>query len=190
MIVLASTSRYRRELLDRLGLPFAAEPHAADENTPETTGDPVALVVQLAARKAESLAVRHASAHILGSDQIAELEGRVLGKPGSAQAAAEMLETLAGRTHRLVTGVALKCPDGAVRTAVDIHLMTMRQLSRREIERYVQRDQPLDCAGGYKIERAGIGLFESISGADFTAIVGLPMIAVVSMLRAEGFPVP
>jgi septum formation protein len=95
-----------------------------------------------------------------------------------------------GKQHRLLTALALVSPDGSVSTHLDTHVLTMRALSRPELERYVARDRPLDCAGSYKIEAAGIALFEGIEGDDFSAIMGLPLIALASLLRARGFVVP
>lgn len=141
----------------------------------------------LALAKARSLAPRCPDALILGADQLAELDGELLHKPGSEENARAQLQRLAGRTHRLVTAVTmLRAGDQHAETLVDVHHLTMRALTDEEIARYVQRDQPLDCAGSYKIEALGIALFERIDGADFTAIVGLPLVAVVTLLGRFG----
>jgi septum formation protein len=190
-LVLASTSLYRRELLDRLGVPYVAVAHAADERAPGPVGEvPDALAVRLARQKAESLADLWPDALILGSDQVVDLDGEVLGKPGSADVAVAQLRRLVGRTHRLLTAVALRHPDGRVEQELDVHHMTMRRLDDAAMRRSVERDRPFDCAGAYRIEAGGIALFESIDGADFTAIVGLPLLTVARLLVGAGWDLP
>lgn len=190
-LVLASTSPYRRQLLDRLGVPYVAVPHAADEGAPGPPGEtPDALAARLAHDKACSLAADWPGALILGSDQVVDLGGEVLGKPGSADAAVAQLRRLAGRRHRLLTAVALRHPDGRVDRELDVHHMTMRRLDDAALRRYVERDRPVDCAGSYRIEAGGIALFEAIEGADFTAIVGLPLLTVGRLLGRAGWVVP
>ncbi|MCC7380285.1 MAG: septum formation protein Maf [Deltaproteobacteria bacterium] len=189
-LVLASTSAYRRAQLDRLGVPYVAAAHQADESvTPERASlDEVARF--LARAKAESLAARFPEAWIIGSDQLVDLDGERLGKPGSVAAAEAQLARLAGRAHRLLTAVALRAPSGTVEVSLDAHVMQMRSIGAEEIRRYVAADQPIDCAGAYKIEARGIALFEAVEGSDHTAIVGLPLIALTTMLRRAGFLVP
>jgi len=189
-LVLASTSKYRRALLDRLGLSYTAHAPKVDEEAvaPELSVDAVAM--QLARDKAQSVAAACPDAHIIGSDQLVDLDGERLGKPGSIEKAEEQLRRLSGREHRLITAVALLHPNGTVETALDIHLMRLRALTDAEVHRYVQRERPIDCAGSYKIESLGISLVESIEGKDFTAIVGLPLIALCKLLRDAGFEVP
>jgi len=190
-LVLASTSRYRIELMDRLGVPYSAHAHLIDERAAEPHGaDPLTIATTLARLKADSLAAAHPGAHILGSDQLVDLDGHTLGKPGSAEAARAQLRQLSGRTHRLLTALCLRHPDGRHDQAIDVHVMHLRPLDDGEIERYVARDQPLDCAGSYRIEAGGIALVHRIEGSDFTAIIGLPLIAVSNLLRAAGFQVP
>jgi septum formation protein len=190
-LVLASTSAYRRELLERLGVPFTAVAPSCDEDALKDPAlAPAALAVHLAREKARSLAASWPDAHILGADQLVDLEGEVLGKPGSREGALAQLTRLAGRSHRLVTAFALARPDGSLAEHLDVHTLHMRALSPAELERYVAADRPLDCAGSYKIEARGIALFERIEGADFTAITGLPLIALTTQLRAHGFAVP
>lgn len=190
-LILASTSPYRRALLARLGVPFEACAPACDE---EALKDPAlapqALAARLARAKALSVAERAPEAYVLGSDQVAEVDGQILGKPGSVAACEAQLARLSGRVHRLVTAVCLACPGGALREHVDVTTLEVRALTREEIQRYVRADQPLDCAGSYKIEQQGIALFEQVRCADFTAITGLPLMAVSGLLRAEGFAVP
>lgn len=190
-LVLASTSRYRRELLDRLGVPYVAVPHAADEDAPGPFGEtPDARATRLAFGKAESVADRHPGALVLASDQVVDLDGEALGKPGGADAAVAQLRRLSGRTHRLLTAVALRHPDGAVEAELDVHRMTMRPLDDAALRRYAERDRPFDCAGAYRIEAGGVALFEAIEGADFTAIVGLPLLTVVRLLARAGWTIP
>lgn len=187
-LLLASTSPWRGELLERLGLPFEQVDPDLDEEPWKGRGLSVEdLVTQLAVAKASALADRAPDAFILGADQVAELDGDVLGKPGTAGRAVEQLSRLAGRTHRLVTGLALLCPDGSVRTALDVHEVTLRALTRPQIEHYVQRDQPLACAGSYKLESLGIALLQRCRGDDYTAVIGLPLTQVVRLLAESGW---
>jgi len=190
-LVLASTSRYRRELLARLGLPFEAVAPACDEEAlkdPEL--GPRELAQLLARAKAISVAPRFPDAYVLGADQLVEIDGEILGKPGSAQTALEQLERLAGKAHRIITAFALIAPDGSCEEHLDVHTLYMRDLSAAELGRYVSADSPIDCAGSYKIESRAMTLFEKIDGTDFTAIIGLPLIALTDRLRAHGFEVP
>ena len=188
-LVLASTSKYRRALLDRLGLSYtAATPRVDEEAAKADTLD--ALALQLAVAKAESCASAHPDAYVLGSDQLVDLDGERLGKPGTLEKAEEQLRRLSGRGHRLITAVALRHPNGTVETGLDVHKMTLRTMSEAEIKRYVARERPIDCAGSYKVESLGISLCETVAGADFTAIVGLPLIRVCQLLRNAGFEVP
>lgn len=189
-LVLASTSPYRRALLARLGLPFRAVPPACDEEAlklPELAPEP--LAARLALAKAESLRAAEPLATLIGSDQVAAIDGVILGKPGTAERAAEQLARLAGRTHALVTAVAV-VHAGGVLEHLDVTRLTMRPLSRAQIERYLAADRPLDCAGSYKLEARGIALFERIDSADHAAITGLPLIALCTMLGGLGYPVP
>jgi septum formation protein len=189
-LVLASTSPYRRELLARLGLPFRTRAPMCDEDELKAAGLPLTeLAAALARAKAESLRGVEPTSVLLGSDQVAAIDDRVLGKPGTVERAAEQLEALAGRTHLLVTAVAL-LREGRLQSHVDVTRLSMRPLSRAQIQRYVAADAPLDCAGSYRIEARGITLFDKIESADHTAIVGLPLIAVTSMLAALGYSVP
>jgi septum formation protein len=190
-LVLASTSRYRRQLLARLEVEFdvAAPPfdEATLEHRFEVTSD-AEFALELARAKGQSLAATHGDRWVLAADQIAVLEGpprRLLHKPGSAERAVEQLMALSGRTHELTTGVVLGRPaQGQWRTAVDRQRMTMRPFGESEARAYVEAHRPVDCVGAYRIEDAGIRLFESIEGADYTGIIGLPLLAVARLLRA------
>jgi septum formation protein len=190
-LVLASTSKYRAALLRRLGVAFEAVAPACDEEAlkdPALSLDQLALL--LAREKARSLGDGFPDAHVLGGDQIVELDGAALGKPGTRERALEQLRRLSGRSHRLWTAIALRAPGGGEAVHLDLHTLTMRQLNEDELARYVDADQPLDCAGSYKIESRGIALFARVEGADASAITGIPLLALTSMLRARGFAVP
>lgn len=190
-LILASTSRYRRQLLDDLGLRYEAVAHRCDESAWKGRGlDPEVLAATLARAKAESLAAVYPDAWILGSDQVAEIDGALLSKPGTEERARAQLAQMQGRAHRLLTAAALRCPDGRVLEAISIHRLHMRPLDEGAIARYVARDQPLDCGGSYRIEGQGIALFSQIEGQDHTAIIGLPLLSVCALLRAEGWQLP
>lgn len=189
-LILASTSRYRRELLSRLGLPFEVERPEVDE-TPHPGEPPDALAARLAEAKALAVAARHPDAWVIGSDQVAELDGRALGKPGDHACAASQLRASAGRTLHFHTAVCLhRARDGANHVHFDTTAVRFRALDDAEIERYLQAEQPYDCAGSFKSEGLGISLFDAIESRDPTALVGLPLIAVAAMLRRAGFAVP
>lgn len=187
LLVLASTSRYRSALLARLGVPFRAEAPDCDEEALKAEGmEPQALAEALALAKAESLRARFPGAAILGGDQVAAIDGQVLGKPGSVEGAERQLGRLAGRTHALITAVALIAGEKVLRRT-EVARLTMRSLTGAQITRYVAADEPVDCAGAYKLEQRGIALFSRIEAADHTGIVGLPLIAITGMLEEVGF---
>ncbi|RME74089.1 MAG: septum formation protein Maf [Planctomycetota bacterium] len=197
-LVLASTSPYRRALLERLGLAFdAVSPDGVDEQAAlRSDAPPEAIARQLARAKAESLAQRFPDALLIGADQIAVAPSsggqpeRLLGKPGTVEHAIEQLAELSGRTHRLLTAVAVHDPtSGRSLDALDVHEITLRALSRETLRRYVLHDMPLDCAGAYRIERLGVALMERIRGDDFTAVIGLPLTRLVHLLAEFGFEV-
>lgn len=193
-LVLASTSRYRRALLERLGLPFRAVAPACDE---EALKDPALapqqLAEYLALAKAQSLEASLPSATIIGSDQLAALEvdghWTILGKPGTRDCAIDQLALLAGRSHLLVTAMVV-LHRGTIHHHTDLTTLTMRPLGRDALASYVDADQPLDCAGAYKLEARGITLFERIDSADHTAITGLPLIALTRILAGLGYALP
>jgi septum formation protein len=191
-LVLASTSPYRRALLARLGLDFVSAAPACDEDRLKGLGlGAEALVTRLARDKAASLAGAYPGAVIIGSDQAVELDGELLGKPGTAAAAREQLGRLQGREHRLLTAICvLDTRTGQRGEDLDIHRLRLRPLTEAQIARYVAADDPVDCAGAYKIEGLGIALFESVQGADYTAIIGLPLTRVVALLSDLGIEVP
>ncbi|WP_447939161.1 Maf family protein [Pseudoxanthomonas mexicana] len=187
-LLLASTSRYRRELLERLRLPFHIARPEVDEMPREGETVP-AMAVRLAHAKAAAIAAQHPGAWVLGSDQAAELDGAPLGKPGQREAAIAQLSAMAGRQVRFHTAVALVRDEEAL-TTHDITTVHFRSLAPAEIERYVDAEQPFDCAGSFKSEGLGIALFDAIESTDPTALVGLPLIAVTRMLREAGFDLP
>jgi septum formation protein len=189
-LILASTSPYRKELLEQLGLPFQSIAPLFDEDSLKNSDlDPVELVTLLARQKALSIAVNHPEAVVLGSDQMAVAQGGLLGKPGSREAAMKQLAKLSGQPHELLTAVAL-CYGGEVTEFLDRTRLHMRDLSPEQINRYIDADQPWDCAGAYKIESRGICLFEKIETQDHTAITGLPLIELSSQLLRLGYPIP
>lgn len=189
-LILASTSPYRRQLLERLRVPFSCERPGVDEDAVKRRlAEPLAVVRQLARSKAEAVAARFPSAIVIGSDQAATIDGRVLDKPGDAANAIEQLQRLQGRSHDLLTAVVVVHPAGVVEF-VDTTTLCMRPLRPDEIARYVAAEQPFDCAGSYKIEALGVTLFARIDSADQTAIQGLPLLRLSHELRALGIALP
>jgi septum formation protein len=188
-LVLASTSPYRRELLARLRLPFATQRPEADE-TPLPGETPVALVTRLALAKAAAVAAGRPGDWVIGSDQVAELDGVPLGKPGDRERAIGQLAAMSGRAVAFRTAVALVGPGGRQLAALDTTTVRFRELARGEIERYVDAEQPFDCAGSFKAEGLGICLFAAIESLDPTALIGLPLIATAGLLREAGFALP
>jgi septum formation protein len=189
-LILASTSVYRRQLLDRFGLPYAVEAPGIDE-TPEPGEAPPALAERLAIAKAEAVATQHPAAWVIGSDQVADLDGKALGKPGDHAGAIAQLRSASGRELRFHTAICLRCLDRNARlTHLDVTVVAFRHLAEDAIERYLRAERPYDCAGSFKSEGLGIALFESIRSEDPTALIGLPLIAVARMLRKGGFNLP
>jgi septum formation protein len=185
-LVLASTSRYRRELLARLRLPFDVEAPEVDE-TPRDGECPPDLALRLATAKAQAVASRHPSAVVIGSDQVAELDGAGIGKPGSHERATAQLRSMSGRTVVFHTAVAVHCmANGFAASALVPVTVRFRVLTDVEIERYLRAEQPYDCAGSAKCETLGIALLEAIESDDPTALVGLPLIRTSELLRRAG----
>lgn len=189
-LILASTSVYRRALLERLGVPFRWRAPLCDEEALKSEEvDPRTLAETLAHAKAASLAVSERAATVIGCDQLVSFQGQVFGKPGSVDAAVDQLRAMAGQSHELVTSLAVIQGEQFFRHT-DVTRLWMRRLSQAAIERYVAADQPLDCAGSYKLESRGILLFEKIESDDHTAITGLPLMALVTILRELGYEIP
>ena len=187
-LVLASTSPYRRELLARLRLPFETARPEVDE-TARPGESPEALALRLAAAKAAAVAASHPDARVIGSDQVADFDGTALGKAGGREAAIAQLTAMSGRAVAFRTAVAL-ASGGTITTALDTTLVRFRRLDRGEIERYVDLEQPFDCAGSFKSEGLGITLFEAIESRDPTALVGLPLLDTARLLRESGLALP
>lgn len=189
-LILASTSSYRRILLERFGLPFETVRPQVDE---EHLGgeSPSDRALRLATAKAEEVAARYPGAVVIGSDQVAAAGHKVLDKPGDATHCRAQLMTLSGTDARFYTGCAVIGPAGSVRLVhLDTTTVFFRSLSAKEIERYIEREKPFDCAGGFKAEALGITLFESIESKDPTALIGLPLIWLACALRRAGYALP
>lgn len=187
-LVLASTSPYRRELLARLRLPFDVARPDVDE-TPLPGESPSDLALRLAAAKARAIAATTPDACVIGSDQVADFDGAALGKPGGRDAAIAQLAAMSGRSVAFRTAVAL-ARGGRVATALDTTVVRFRRLRDDDIARYVDAEQPFDCAGSFRSEGLGISLFEAIESRDPTALVGLPLIATLQLLREAGHTIP
>jgi septum formation protein len=189
-LVLASTSPYRRALLERLGLEFECVSPGTDE-VPLPREAPLDLACRLARLKAESVAARRPGAVVVGSDQVAVLGRQVLGKPGTVERCVAQLRQSSGREVVFLTAVHVSnAGTGADESHVDRTVVRFRDLGEQEIERYVAAESPLDCAGGFKAEALGISLFESIESLDPTGLTGLPLIWLCGALRRAGIPVP
>lgn len=187
-LILASTSPYRAELLGRLRLPFDTARPEVDESA--HPGEPPAtLALRLAVAKAEAVARRHPDAVVIGSDQVASCDGQVLGKPGSRDIALAQLQAMSGREAVFLTAVAL-VGHQARGQALDTTTVRLRPLADDAIARYIDAEQPWDCAGSFRCEGLGIALFEAIETRDPTALVGLPLIATARLLRGAGFVLP
>ena len=190
VLILASGSRYRRDLLARLALPF--ETLAPQVNEEHLAGEsPSDRALRLALGKARAVASRRPEAIVIGSDQVAAVEDQVLDKPGDATRARAQLAALSGRSARFHTACTLIGGTDEVQLAhVDTTTVVFRPLQPQEIERYVQREQPYDCAGSFKVEALGICLIECIESQDPTALIGLPLIWLAGALRAAGLHLP
>ena len=189
-LILGSTSPYRHALLSRLGLPFQTVSPDVDE-TPLHGESPVDLALRLAREKAASVARRHPQAIVIGSDQVADLNGEPLGKPGDHERARAQLARMSGQTVVFQTALSVQCLEsGFEQTAVVAVRVVFRHLDADEIERYLITEQPYDCAGSAKSEGLGIALLEQIDNDDPTALIGLPLIRTCQMLRAAGLSVP
>jgi septum formation protein len=187
-LILASTSVYRRELLERLRLPFQTARPEVDE-TPRPGETPSGLARRLARAKARAITGQVPGSWVIGSDQVADLDGQPLGKPGNRDAAIAQLRAMSGRQVQFHTAVCIS-QDGRDLAALDTTTVTLRPLVDAEIMRYVDAEQPFDCAGSFKCEGLGVALFEAIDTRDPTALVGLPLIATAALLREAGFALP
>ena len=187
-LLLASTSPYRRDLLSRLRLPFECVPPRVDE-TPLPGESPAGLASRLAGQKAAAVHAREPDAWVIGSDQVADLDGRVLGKPGDFEIASAQLRAMSGREVVFHTALCIVGP-GFRESAVDTTVVRLRDLGDDDIARYLQAEPAFDCAGSFKAEGLGIALFDAIDSSDPTALVGLPLIATARLLRKAGFALP
>ena len=188
-LILASTSPYRKSLLERLGIPFeVAAPHA--DERPLSGEDAPDTALRLAQIKAQSVRAAHRDALIIGSDQVATNAGRVLDKPGDHATAVRQLRSVSGKSAEFHTAVVLlDAANGSVQSKVVPCRVFFRQLDDKRIETYLQREKPYDCAGSAKVEGLGIALIARIETDDPTSLIGLPLIALTEMLERAGLPV-
>lgn len=188
-LILASTSVYRRHLLERLRLPFSVVASDVDE-TPLPGETPETLACRLALAKAQSVAQAHPGAVVIGSDQVADLDGQALGKPGNHARAVHQLQTMRGKTVIFQTAVAVVCLEtGFAQTELAQVKVKFRELSDAQIDAYLQAETPYDCAGSAKSEGLGIALLERIDNDDPTALIGLPLIRTCRLIEAAGIQV-
>jgi len=185
-LVLASTSPYRRELMERLGLPFEAAAPRFDEQIEQGIA-PEDLVQSLALGKALSLTDDFPDSVIIGSDQVFVAAGKIVGKPGTAEKAFAQLKSMSGASHTFYTGLAVvDSASGTNLTSCVPFTVTLRSLADDEIRNYIRRENPLNCAGSFMIEGLGIALMEKLEGTDFTSLIGLPLIQLITLLRQLG----
>ena len=188
-IILASTSAYRRQLLGRLQIPFRClSPGTPEEQLPEE--EPAAMAGRLALAKAKAISTQHPSALVIGSDQVAALDGRTMGKPGNHEMARAQLQASSGRTVHFYTGVALSCAARKLQKChVELFSAHFRELADSSIENHLLREEPYDCAGSFKCEGLGIALFRRLEGNDSTSLVGVPLSALTGLLAEAGVAV-
>jgi MAF protein len=189
-LVLGSTSPFRAEVLRKLGIPFETDaPRSDEQRLPDEA--PEALVRRLSEAKARDVASRHPDALIIGSDQVACVGGDILGKPGNRQNAIAQLSAASGRAVDFFTGLCLlNSASGRAQVQVEPFTVRFRRLDPAQIQRYVDREQPFNCAGSFKSEGFGITLFAALEGRDPNALIGLPLILLVEMLANEGMILP
>lgn len=187
-LILASTSKYRGALLSQLGWEFEAVAPGVDEDKIKSNGlDPQELALLLSKFKAEAVFAKRPDSCVIGSDQVCTMEGMIFSKPGTIEKATEQISQMQGKSHELLTAVTVISPKG-INSFVNRTVLHMRPLTLSQIYSYVNEDQPLDCAGSYKLESKGIKLFHSIEMTDQTAIIGLPLIELTSTLLKLGYP--
>ena len=185
-LILASSSEYRKALLERLGLPFECISPDIDEAA-KAGETPQALVERLAIQKAEAIGQKHYPALIIGSDQVAVLDGKIIGKPENHDAAVAQLKEASGREVNLYTGLCLyNTETGATQCCVEPYSVIFRHLDDDQIEQYLRKDQPYNCAGSLKSESLGIAMLSKLQGDDPNTLIGLPLIRLVDMLLSEG----
>jgi len=189
-LILASSSKYRKKLLQRLQISFTCQSPETDESA-GTGESPHELVARLAAQKARVVASEHPTAVVIGSDQVAVFNGLVVGKPGHYQAALEQLTSFSGQVVEFLTAVSVQhAQSGFDSQHTDLTRVFFRSLQLEEIQRYLSIEQPYDCAGAFKAESLGIVLFDRIVSDDPTALIGLPLVRTAKLLRAAGWQLP
>ena len=185
-LVLASTSPFRRSILEKLGVAFDCHAPEVDE-TPQTGETPSQLVERLSIAKAQAVAAHLKQGLVIGSDQVAVIDDDILGKPGNHENAVAQLQRAAGKTVTFLTGLALvNAASGSIQAEVVPFKVVFRQLTREQIENYLNVEQPYNCAGSFKSEGLGIALFERLEGDDPNTLIGLPLIRLIRMLEKEG----
>lgn len=185
-LILASSSLYRRQILQKLGIEFDCASPDIDE-TPHPDEAPESLVKRLAESKARALAATHPHHLIIGSDQVATLDGKIIGKPGNHPTALAQLESFSNKTVLFLTGLCLfNSATGQAQVAVEDYSVKFRALSTPQLNNYLNKEQPYDCAGSFKSEGLGICLFDKLGGDDPNTLIGLPLIALTKMLIEEG----
>ncbi len=184
-IVLASTSPFRKALLDKFQLTFSTCKPETDE-TPFENEQPEQLVARLAQLKAQAGAKAHPNSFVIGSDQVAVVKGVILGKPGTEEKAHQQLAMLSGQAVTFYTGLTLVSPNHEIKTIVEPFIVHFRQLSAEEITAYIKKEQPLNCAGSFKSEALGICLFDKLEGRDPNTLIGLPLIALNELFAGFG----
>ena len=189
LLVLGSSSPYRKELLERLGLPFLTDRPGVDES-PRPGESAEKIVRRLSQEKALAVSVRYPDALVIGCDQVAAVEDRIVGKPGNHEAAVKQLKEVSGKTITLYTGLALlNSKTGNIQVDVVPFSVTFRILTGEMIEQYLRRDKPYDCTGSVRVEGLGIALLERLEGDDPNALIGLPLIRLITMLKEEGLSI-
>ena len=188
-LVLASTSPFRKSVLEKLGLPFDCHAPEVDE-APQPHETPAQLVERLSIAKAQAIAAHLQQGLVIGSDQVAVIDDEILGKPGNHENAVGQLERAAGKTVTFLTGLALvNAESGAIQAEVVPFKVVFRQLTQPQIVNYLNAEQPYNCAGSFKSEGLGIVLFERLEGDDPNTLIGLPLIRLIRMLEKEGMTV-
>jgi len=189
-LILASSSKYREMLLHRLGVSFECQSPCIDE-TAHKNESPNDLVERLAVQKAEVISLEHPQAIVIGSDQLAVFDGRVIGKPGTYPVALEQLKAFSGQVVEFLTAISVQLrANGFTEQHTNCTRVSFRNLQEGEIKRYLEKEKPFDCAGAFKAESLGIALFERISSEDPTALIGLPLIRTAAILRRAGLDLP
>lgn len=188
-LILASTSPYRKELLERLQVPFECQAPNVDEDELKAKGlAPQELAVQLAFLKAKAVAENFPNAIVIGGDQVANLDGEILGKPGSKEKAVDQLLKMQGKTHQLITAISI-VHGKRVETFSNITTLKMKAFTKEQLSYYVSQDNPINCAGSYMLEKLGIALFDTIESSDHSAIQGIPLIELSKRLENFGLSI-